>query len=226
MARRGKDDRRLAGKHRQALEVGTRVLTYIANLELPDARGKGFGGPELDSFLDRVKLKTERFWPELWQSEPDQVPPHVALRRMQKYLQRFWLARDGRERDWHIHRAREYCQRHRIMRETRNLSMRWRKAQTISELNDIALDIDIKTEDLLDEVPPRMSMEDALFDLQRRARIPSRRPLYCPDCTQKKPYFLSEKKGTKYCSPECAQAGLLASKRKSWAANKDKWRER
>jgi hypothetical protein len=219
VVRRNSGDHFLAGTQ-------ARILTYIANLDFPSGLGlPRFEGQEVDEFLKRVREKTERLWPEIWQ-EANAIPPLVPLRRMQKYLRRFWRARDERERDWHIHRAREFTQRHRVLRETAFLSERWRKVQTAQELKDIANDIHVKTEDLLDDVPEPTHMEHALFELQRRAGIPSKRPLYCPDCIQKRPYFLSEKKGTKYCSPECAQAAILVSKSKSWSSHKTEWRSK
>lgn len=181
---------------------------------------------EMEVFLTRAKMKTERFWPELWNQEVDQIPPELALRQMRSYLRGFWRSSDERDRDWLIHRAREFCQTHRVLRETRELSLRWRAAQTIDELNSLAFDIQVKTKEILDAVPPHSEIEDALFELQKKARIPSKRPLYCPDCTQGKPYFLSARKGQKYCSPECAETAIRASKRESWESNKQRWRKK
>jgi hypothetical protein len=216
----------------------TRELVNEWNAEFrPSTAQPGFSGrtrksrersqPKPDdqkAFLKDLKWRTEKIWPELWVPEPDQEPPESIVRRMRDYLRRFWIAKDERERDWHIHRAREYYQRRRVLRETRLERNRIHAEQDKKEWSDLTTVLEARINDILDEPPPQTLFEDALFELQLRAQIASKRSLYCPDCTQHKPYFLSERKGTKYCSPECAQAALLASKRKSWNANKKHWR--
>jgi hypothetical protein len=248
MARRSNNDDLLAG--------AVRALLYIVNLRFPHEgnsndtrltpeerlqkiRAELKRAPWLpwlpseplqkanEAFLDRARHRTEKYWPELWMNEPGQVPPGLMLHRMRTYLQRFWLEQDDRARDWHIHRAREFYQDSRVLRATRSLSEQISNAAAVDEARRLYLDWNQERENTLDEPPPRNEFEDALFELQERARFPSTRPLRCPNCVQEPPrgpFFLSPRKGTKYCTPECAEAAQLASKRRSWSLNKHNWR--
>jgi hypothetical protein len=230
--RRSNKDHLLAG----ALET----LRYIVNLKFPYESNHDFAadverapwlpaGKDSDPvFLNRVRHRTQKYWPELWTTESS-PPPELTLHKMRTYLRRFWLAQNDRERDWHVHRAREFYQDSRIRHATQGVSERISSAQSIDELRDRYLDWNQKREDILDEPPPLSHFEDALFEMQERARFPSTRPLKCANCIQKPPsgpFFLSDKKGTKFCSPECSIASQRRSKNKSWATNKEKWRGR
>ena len=69
-----------------------------------------------------------------------------------------------------------------------------------------------------EDAPVVTCLEAALYHLQRlgdRAR-------HCgnPECPA--PYFIAQKKGQKYCSPECAAPSQRESKRKWWNANRTK----
>jgi hypothetical protein len=181
-----------------------------------------------------------------------EAPPKISLRHMRELLLRFWLATDSRARDWYIHRAREYYQR---MRLTRRLAKQGqgavisdalratllqlktirderdaaRNAPTKEEAFSLWADADSRLEKLMDEAPPSSDFEDALFALQERARYPSTSPLRCPNCIQKRgagPFFLSERKGQKFCSEECFRASQLRSKRESWQSHQKEWRKK
>jgi len=174
------------------------------------------------TFLEEAKRHTEKSWPELW----EHPVPMEPLRRMRDYLQSFWKARDVRSRDWHIHRARAFYQEHRVRQATRGQTDRIRNARSMDDLRDRYLDWDIQRERTLDEVPPPSEFEMGLFELQRRAEIPSLRPRQCETCVQKggPVFFLSEKMGTRYCSGECSQASRRRSNLKTWHGNKAKYR--
>lgn len=230
--RRSKDDQFLANG-------SLRTLLYIVNLKFPyesfdEWRSHVERAPwmpasgEIDpKFYRRVRLRTQKDWPELWTNERDRPPALMTLHKMRAYLRRFWLAEhDERARDWHIHRAREFYQQHRIQYATRNLSERISNAQNVSELTSAFLDWNAKREEMLDETPPTNKLENALFQLQERARFPSKRPLECKECIQKPgsgPFFLSDRKSTLYCSIECSQAATRAIKRESYRENKGNW---
>jgi len=150
-------------------------------------------------------------------------------------LRRFWTASDRRAQDWHIHRAREYYQRHFVLSKTGNARQIARNARTTEQALDAAANLNRDVELLLDEPPQPNPFEDALFELQERALWRSKRPLYCQNgvnCERRNstrnyptgPYFLSAKVGMKYCSDDCSQEGRRASNRKSWAINQHKWR--
>jgi hypothetical protein len=204
-ARRGEGD--------QLLEPGEllRLMIYLANLKFP---GEAMmDEDQIEVFKQRLCERTQKYWPQLWENKEQ---AYRGMERMQGYLRRFWREADEHARDWYISRARHTVQRLRVQRELGDEFQR--KLETV---NDV-LNLNRRIEDLLDNPPVRVLFEEALYQLQRRALKPSKRPLYCknPDC--KKPYFLSEKKGTKFCSPECAFPSLLASKRKHWTKRRPK----
>jgi len=224
-------------------------MTYLANLdfipEWPERSeaikanstrgdvGPGlFGGnkPELSEvvydsgekpeFIRQLREVTQRYWPELWNNE---VQACHVLRRIQRLLRSFWLAPDQHARDWYIHRARHVVQRFRVQHQLGGEFQR--KLETV---NDV-LDLNTKIDDLLDNPPVHIPFEDALYELQQLKK--SKTPLFCPNEKCKKRYFLPERKGTKYCSPECYQADSgRPSKNKSWHAHKSpgtptRWRK-
>jgi hypothetical protein len=202
-ARRVKADQILG----PVLEPGEllRLIIYLANLKFPSeveaATEATMTETQKADFIKRLRERTQKYWSGLWTNEEQ---AYRVLERMQSLLRRFWGDQDGHARDWYIHRARHLVQRLRVQRE-----MGDQFQQKFKTVNDV-LKSNAKIEDLLDNPPVRVLFEDALYQLQRRAPIPSKRPLRCPNCQR---YFLSEKKGTKFCSPECARPSLLASKR-------------
>jgi hypothetical protein len=156
-------------------------------------------------------------WDDVWDENPDQDPPILALKRMRDYLRRFWEARNDRARDWHIYRAREYYQRRRAAHETRQEREFAREAPTKAEaFSRWFSGVEPRVENVLDQPPPRTKFGDLLFALQRRARKPSLAPRLCPNADCAAPYFLSKKKSQKFCSPECARPSLLQNKRDSY----------
>lgn len=236
-----------------APDVLLRLMTYLANLVFPagwketteqlvENRARGtylpadgspgrglFGGnkPELNEvvydpgekpqFVTQLRECTQRYWPELWNNE---VQACRLLKQIQTYLRRFWREPDQHARDWYIHRARNVVQRFRVQHELGDEFHR-----PLETVND-ALRLNARIEELLDDPPVRIPFEEALYELQRRVVKRSKRPLYCPNDSCKRRYFLSEKKGTKYCSSECFQADSgRPSKRKSWHAHKEQWRK-
>ena len=216
----------------QCLAGSVETLRYIVNLEFPALCGLPAVGSELETFLSKVRFRTQVYWPELWADEPGQRPPESMLRRMRDHLRRFWEHTDDpRARDWYIHRAREFYQETRVLRATRAERELVRKAATKDEtLSLIVTRVNPRAEDTLDQVPPHTPFEDALFELQRRADWPSTRPRRCslfPSCVSKKgPYFLSDVKGRKFCSLECFQASQRKIKAKSWLEHKQEWRKK
>jgi hypothetical protein len=205
------------------------LMTHIANLRTPNE------WPErklIDVYRD-LRRWTEKYWPGLWkavkENETDEETKSRALNvvvRMREYLRLFWREPDPRARDWYIHRAREYYQRHFVLPQSNDIRETFEKASTAEDARKWAGWLNIEIERLLDQPPQRNGIEDALFELQERARYSSKSPLYCKNPNCEKPFFLSEKKGTKFCSPKCSQAGIMASKRKSWSLNKTKWRSK
>jgi hypothetical protein len=176
------------------------LMCYIANLRFPGE----IGAEDSATFTRRLLQRTQKYWPELWQSIPDEpTDPEERARRLiktiRRYLHLFWREPDERARDWYIYHARLFHHRLRIMPEV---------------LKHPESDRLPFSEVLLAQPPELTIFEKALFHLQQRALFPSKAPLYCPNPNCVRPYFLSEKRGTKFCSPECARPSLLASKRK------------
>ena len=236
------------------------LLTYIANLKFPmdavvtfDLSGRSEEEQRFferaavrarkpstapltgKMFDDKLRAMTQHAWPEIWAVDAG-PPPVVAVRRMRTYLRRCWDSHSERERLWHIHRAIEYCQALRILGdgEVRALHLSAVKAiseQDAQQLHKINLGLQIRTEDLLDQVPVRnKELEGALEHLRDMAsgKIKRRRPLHCPvdDCEE--PYFFSWQKGVKKCrihqmASPYGKARIRRSKRDSYHANKDTW---
>jgi len=210
-----------------------RALVYIANLRFPDERmgdRKSFPARAVDSerfratigkidseFTQQLRERTYDSWPELWDAGEDRALP--ILRVMRDYLQRFWREQDEHARDWYIHRAREYWQHFNVQRELSEQVSAAKDLAAISKLN-------VEIERRLDQPPVRNPFEEVLFQLQRRARKPSLAPRYCPNLDCSNPYFLSRKKGQRFCSKKCARPSELASKRAHWETNKTRYEAR
>ena len=189
-------------------------LLYIVNLKFSGARertrGKGFRR-EQTRFRKRLRERTERFWPELWKYASSDQAAEFVIRKMCGYLRRFWEATTDRDRDWYIHRARQYYSSLRVARE---MTERREEVHAIADRDKMFLGLQglyVAMENALDEPPTRTAVEDALFELQHRALKPSKAPRVCPTCGT---FFLSERVGQKFCSQECGRPNLLASKRK------------
>jgi hypothetical protein len=188
---------------RNQIPVGEleQFMCYLANLKFVGE----VGAEDLATFTRRLRLRTQKYWPELWQSvegEPTDVEERARnlIKTIRRYLQLFWREPDARARDWYIYNARLYHHRLRVMPEYLKYPEPDRFA--VSEI-------------LLSQPPELTNFEKALFRLQERARFPSKAPLYCRNENCVRPYFLSEEKGTKFCSKECARPSKLASKRTS-----------
>jgi len=65
---------------------------------------------------------------------------------------------------------------------------------------------------------PMNDFETIAFHLQRNLH----RALYCPNPECQEPYFFANKKGQKFCSPECARPARLESQRRWWRDNRGK----
>jgi hypothetical protein len=205
-----------------------RLMHYLVNLSFPEeGKTEPIPAEEAVVFTRRLRARTDRYWPELWRPADENEPmekieerAEFVVRKMRGYLQRFWREPDQHARDWYIHRAREYYQRVFVLPQTSAIRQGAENALTTDEVRNALYRVNVESENLMDEPPVKNPIEKALYGLQERALIASRRPLYClnPNCA--KPYFLSEKKGTKFCSPECARPSLLASKRKSAKKNR------
>jgi hypothetical protein len=192
------------------------LMLFIVNLNTPleGWTGKGWSKEEMKEFTVRLRAETEDYWPELWrpienQSSTIEERAWGIIGKMRAYLRLFWSADNKRARDWHIHRAREYHERLRIL-------------PTLLKIPESRRDVEAEL--MLDEPPTKNPIETALYELQKRADKPKWAPRVCPnDCERK--YFLSTQKGYKYC-PDCRRSQAARdreSKRKSYRENKNKW---
>lgn len=162
----------------------------------------------------RLRAITERHWPELWKEVPDQntdveTRARQVILKIRTYLRLFWEAKTPRARNWYIFRAREYYERLRILPDLFGYGESVRSSVAEAKL---------------DQPPAINNIERALYDLQKRADFPSKAPRVCPndDC-QGERYFLSKKKGQKFCTQECSQRAKLGVKRDSYHKNKNSW---
>ena len=201
------------------------MLVSIANLpdeEFPIGPDTGSEHRRTYRPTGRPRAITEKYWPELWQDVPHQKRStddraRSVIFKMRTYLRKFWGANDPYARDWYIHRAREYYQRLLVLPKTSERRKEAEQASTAEDARSAMSWLSMEIERILDEPPARNLIENALYHLQKRATKPSLAPRICQNdfCEQEK-YFLSKKKGQKYCTLECARPSLLASKRKSY----------
>jgi hypothetical protein len=216
VARRKRSDHPLALVGEPALVPGEplRVMRRLVNIKFPDQ------ADQLPDFKRRLREQTEKYWPGLWTNEEQ---AWRVLQRIQRLLRLFWEKND----DWYIYRARFVVQRWRVQHAMGDAFYRpLRTANDVHEMNE-RLDLE------LDNPPDRRFLfEDGLHQLQELAKIPSKRPLCCANANCGRPpyesgqkYFLSERKGTKYCSEKCSWSGSRTSKLKSWNAHKKEWRK-
>src|SRR4051794_6266349 len=94
------------------------LMVYIANFKFPGDDDSPWRATSDDAkeFLARLRAKTEKYWPALWQPVRKgnisvEQRAEFVIRKMRGYLHLFWQASDAdreRARDWYIHRAREY----------------------------------------------------------------------------------------------------------------------
>jgi hypothetical protein len=199
-----------------------RLMLYLVNMASPyegwggedGAQQMGWKQEEYRQFTERLRMETEKHWPELWQpiegqnTKVEERAWAVAI-KLRTYLRSFWQADNDYDRDWCIHRAREYHYRLHILPELLKVSESMRA---------------VTAEDWLDRPPKRNPVAKALYELQERARKPSTAPRVCPNECERR-YFLSTEKGQKFC-PDCRRseaARIRASKLKSYHENKDKW---
>jgi len=210
----------------QAIRDREALMVYIVNLSTPYegwGSSRGWNPEESADFLKRLRDITEKHWPELWQPPCDNPKISIEesvwniIRELREYLRRFWgfdpaktsdeIAHD---RDWHIHRAREWWYSREIQAE-------------VLKVDETARPF--KHKFLLDTPPQRHNhITKALYELQKRALKPSTAPRICPNECENR-YFLSNKKGEVYC-PDCRRSQAArdkANKRKSYHANKNTW---
>jgi hypothetical protein len=229
--------------HLLASAVG--LLVDIANLRTPNEiqeftsfrdylakRQDHDGIPEQDrvTFFRLLRETTRAYWPELWepadQNEPASKTEWRALDVvicMRKYLRLFWQETDPRARNWYIYRAREYYQRRFVLPQTSDSRQAFEGASTADEARVSAISLNVDIERMLDQPPKRNWIENALFELQQRAHYPSKSPRFCPNPDCETPYFLSEKKGQKFCTTTCSHESQTRTKLSSFHKNKNIW---
>jgi hypothetical protein len=200
------------------------LMLYVVNLNTPYEgtwnQSVGWTPEEYSDFTARLRSSTEAFWPELWEHIPGEDERGMSveerawnvIRTMREYLREFWRADNEHDRDWHIHRAREYHRSLEILPELVNSDETARP---------------IKQKFLLDQPPSRSPVAKALYELQKRALKPALSPRVCPNECENR-FFLSTKKGQKFCS-DCRRAEAQnrsrtkLSKLKSYHGNKGNW---
>jgi hypothetical protein len=190
-------------------QTAEKLLTSLVNLRFPQK--------ERTDFLVRARAITEKHWPDLWSAlDAEGVRAEAVLHKIRWYLREAWDTNDLHKQDWFIHRAREHYHYVRIQHDPEVASRRqeFNDAATADETRAKSSWLNIAIEKALDNPPVRSQFEEALFHLQEISRVPSRKPLVCPNPHCQHPYFISDKKGRKFCSPACARPSTLASKRK------------
>ena len=190
------------------------MLVDLVNADFPDeflwgraevSPGQRYQYREL--LVKRLRAQTEKFWPELWISGEESALG--VLREIRNYLRRFWSEQDELDRDWHIHRLREYhhlqilhpdrpgalegyrdpqtgeprgvlgLQTIEARERLEQFLREFRSAETADDARNASSWVNVGVKMLLDEPPRRTPFADALIALQRRALISSKAPRYC-----------------------------------------------
>jgi hypothetical protein len=200
-----------------SVKAAEALLTSLVNADMPDDSPSFV--PEV-TLQTKLRAQTQKYWPDLWERHGEETEEHTAKRateilaRVRRYLRSFWKTQDPYERDWHIHRAREWYWRARVQHDP-NVARswdRWASATSAQDARNEAGLLNIVTEMVLDQPPRRTAFESSLFHLQSVAS----KTRFCPNSQCHAPYFIAVKKGQKFCSSECARPTLLASKRRYW----------
>jgi len=149
--------------------------------------------PQLD--IEGGYRRMLRLYPEVF--PPEKKAQSVRLLRIfGGLLRKAWCALDERHRNWYLADAESTAHRERT----------W----YVSAADPFRA---VQIERLIEPSARPTVLEALLYHVRRNTR----RLLRCanPDCPA--PYFLSSKKGQKYCSPECARPAQLESKRRWWS---------
>jgi hypothetical protein len=213
MNARRRDGNQIRKAEEVPLEKAEQLLTVLVNLRHPNDEK----GQKRTDFLTRARTMTARYWPDLWSTvDAEGERAESVLLKIRWYLREAWDTRDPHKQDWLIHRAREHYHYVRVQHdpEVDRRRQEFNAAVTADDARNASSWLNIAFQNALDNPPANSAFEEALFHLQEVSRIPSRRPLVCPNPHCQSKYFISQKKGQKFCSPECARPSLLASKRK------------
>jgi hypothetical protein len=198
--------------------IAERLLVSLANAE-------DFGRPESKT---RLRAQTQKYWPDLWEragetSQRSEGRALAILKKVQHYLRRFWRSQDTYERDWLIHRARQWYWRsrvHEIDPDVRRIREEFNSATNADSARSAAERLNVTIDLALDNPPQRAAFEESLFHLQQIAF----KTRFCPNPECKNPFFIATKKGQKFCTPECARPSMLASKRQYWKTRREQER--
>ena len=143
----------------------------------------------------------------------------IPLLTARDLLRRAWTAPETRHANWYLFRLRvlyaDALRRERAVRDAADTSAP-REGEIPGAIPATADQAKRLLEGL--EPPAITEIEAALFYLHRNLR----RALYCPNPECPAPYFLSTKKGQKFCSPECAKPSRLDSQRRWWHEHRGK----
>jgi hypothetical protein len=94
------------------------------------------------------------------------------------------------------------------------------EGKSLEEVMDMILESERKRQntilEMMQSLPPPTPMEAALFHLQRIGH----KLRHCPNPECPAPYFITDKRGQKYCSPVCAEPAQRASKLRWWNENR------
>lgn len=139
-------------------------------------------------------------YPEIFPAG-EEVNSIRLLRIFGTLLRKAWRAPDERQRNWYLADAESSAHKERSC---------YTSAHTHIEI-----------ERFKDPPPQPTVLEALLYYLRRNAQ----RLLRCPNPDCPAPYFLSTKKGQKYCSTACARPAQLESKRRWWSEHRKKLKE-
>ena len=164
----------------------------------------------LQPIPDRSPRVCSRY-PEMFRDDAD---PAATAEVLWLLLQKAWDAPDQRKRDWYIHSMENFFHR---LRPTRDLEESLGHAMVSQVLPEIQ-----QPGSLLFSMgePPATptALEAALFYFKQNVR----HLRHCPTTHCPAPLFFAERKGQRYCSPECAEPARLASQRRWWRENRGK----
>lgn len=185
----------MSSTRRSSARLAERVLLDWVNI-----RGRQDGVTEKE--IDRMT----RRYPNVFEGFRDQHESDLTILEVRDLLVAAWSSPDPRSRDWYIYKIRDKFHHGRVVLP--KVLGRWKESRT-GERQVVTTDADY----LEDNAPPPLTpFEEVMFRFQMIAH--KVRCCANPECPAR--YFLTTKKGQRYCSSLCSAPAQKEAKRRWW----------
>ena len=160
--------------------------------------------------------RLERKYPEIFSGFPGFPEKNIADRDVtimdiRDLLRKTWESSDRRSREWYLYKLSDHYHQSRVIKP--ELRRDW------LQNGETSLGLFTHERWLKDQQPPPLTpFEHALFHL----RVIIERARRCANSECPAPYFLTKKKGQRYCSSKCSAPAQREQKRRWWTENRAK----